>query len=511
MSLKKRVPWLLLAILLLALIPRLTSFKPYIDSWDGGEYAFSVSMHHLPHFPYPVFVWLGMFFSLFMPTDIALSFMSLIGGTLSILLIYYIVQRLLGKGYALVASLIFAFIPLTIHFSTFQEIYGIYLFFALSSLAILLSSHRYRILFSGLLFGISIGIHVSSVFLLPLIAYLLYTQSSGSRMKNYLKWFGSMLVVPLVSWAWMLFHFASWAGIKGGMIELYKYAQPMLRAQVSGKSYADITPLLLWKSFLRCIVNIKNNTMYPLLFFLAMLGGIYSLIRKRRIFLFGFLYLAPFLIYETLQQATVDPGAHTIYIAPAFVLFSSLIIVDTFRLLIFRKRIITILTRSVLLGILLFLFIHPDLGPLPFKCAKGLPREEVRYEGLTISDCRWIEENIPEESRIMVFDTPWIIPYYTSRWPLFVYDDLKPGHKPHLSFTFNKGNWSPGTYWERCDDNKLTKLLESGLEVFTPREDPFARASNIDPEKFKTTFYKTNGRINLYRVEIIGKNKVSKK
>lgn len=501
MSLKKREFWLLLAILLLALLPRLISFKPYIDGWDGGEYAFCVSMHHLPHFPYPVFVWLGMFFSLFMPTDVALSFMSLVGGILSILLIYYIVHRLLGKGYALVASLIFAFIPITIHFSTFQEIYGIYLFFALSSLAILLSSHRYRILFSGPLFGISLGIHVSSVFLLPLIAYLLYTQSSHSRMKDYLKWFGSMIVVPLVSWAWMLFHFASWAGIKGGMIELYNYAQPMLRAQVSGKSYADITPLLLWKSFSRCIISIKNN-MYPLLFFLALLGSVYSLIRKRKIFLFGFLYLVPFLIYETLQQATVDPGAYTIYIAPAFVLFSSLFIVDTFRLFIFKRKIATISARVLFLIVLLFLLIRPDLGPFPFRCSKGLPRDEVKYEGLTISDCRWIGENIPQESRIMVFDAPWIIPYYTSRWPLFVYDDLKPGHKPHLSFVSNKGKWCHVNYWERLDDEKLIKLLESGIEIFTPREDPFARASNITSKKFETTFYKTNGRINLYRVEI---------
>lgn len=504
---KRRDFWLLLAILLLALIPRLISFKPYIHGWDAGEYAFCVSMHHLPHFPYPVFIWLGMFFALFMSADIALSFMSLVGGALSILLIYYIVQRLLGKGYALVASLIFAFIPLTIYFSTFQEIYGIYLFFILGSLAILLSTHKYRILLSGLLFGISIGIHVSSVFLLPLIAYLLYAQSSGSRMKDYLKWFGSMIMVPLISWAWMLFHFASWAGIKGGMIELYKYARPMLKAQVSGKSYADLTPLLLWKSFLRCIINIKNN-MYPLLFFLALLGSIYSLIHKRRIFLFGFLYLAPFLIYETLQQAAVDPGAYTVYIAPAFVLFASFFIVNIFRFPAFKKRGITPLAKLTLLGILFFLFIRPDLGPLPFNCNRRLPRNEVRHEGLTISDCRWIEANIAQESRIMVFDTPWIVPSYTKRWPLFVYDDLKPGHKPHLSFAFNKGNWSPITYWERTDDQKLTKLLESGIEVFSPREDPLARAANVTPGKFKTTFYKSNGRITLYKVQIAKRNSI---
>ncbi|MCK4326464.1 glycosyltransferase family 39 protein [bacterium] len=489
--------WIILGILIVASIPRLLLFQPYLGSWDGAEYSFAIENDHLVHLPYPIFQWIGLLFSLFLPTDIALSLVSLLSGVGSVLLLYFIITKLFNKTCGVFAGLFFALTHNAVYFSTFQENHMLQVFFVFSAIALLLSALKGRIIYSGLLYGISIGVHFHSLVLLPFFIYLIAIYSPRRGLKKYIQWVLSAVIVSGGSWLWILALSPNWGGVREGV----NYFLPML---LRNYNQAELAPEGLWAILKRNSIYMATTSNHPGLIPIAFLGGISMILHKRRQFLLWMLFLLPYFIYEILS-GEMDPGAHLLFITPAVAILASFFVGNLIQF-ISKKTRGTILSRvliSLIILVCLSFIFRGTLGKtfLALWEPNFTKRSWVTFEGCSIKDCLWIKENTPEEGRILLREMPWAVPYYTERWPILVYTPRGYQGKAKVNLALNKGRWSPLNYWQVLYDDDLKKLLQSGVEVFALRKEIFS-GSTINEKEFCMDFYRSNEGIELYQVRV---------
>ncbi len=99
-------------------------------------------------------------------------------GGLLIILTYLTARKLLDEKRALFAVIFVAFLPLSIYHSTTAHIDMVGTFFAFLSFCLLLH-HRFYL--ASVTFGLSLLGRINSIFIVPVLLYLLYTQYHGKK------------------------------------------------------------------------------------------------------------------------------------------------------------------------------------------------------------------------------------------------------------------------------------------------------------------------------------------
>lgn len=169
---------LILLLAIIALILRLAFLSPYLEDWDSVQFALALHYYsiieQLPHAPgYPLYIILGKFFYFFFKDENqALTVLSALLGSLSILPLYFLAKKMFDLKTALLASILFILIPVhwTLSETALTNIPG--LFFLLIFILLLYTqakNSKSLVLISGL-GGFILGMRFTEF---PIIASLL--------------------------------------------------------------------------------------------------------------------------------------------------------------------------------------------------------------------------------------------------------------------------------------------------------------------------------------------------
>jgi hypothetical protein len=163
---------LALAVYVATLAPGLSHVSP-----DGAELIVSAATGSLAHPPgYPIYTWMGWLFAQIPVGSVAwrLNLMSAVCAAIAVALVYTCTRSIAGRGPAAVAACLLAFSPTMWSQSVIAEVYTPNLMMVLATTAGLLWWRLHAGVRSaalvGLLFGLSLGTHLSNVLLLPAFA-----------------------------------------------------------------------------------------------------------------------------------------------------------------------------------------------------------------------------------------------------------------------------------------------------------------------------------------------------
>ncbi|MEM7031523.1 MAG: DUF2723 domain-containing protein [Chloroflexota bacterium] len=153
---------------------------------DGGDLTTAVATLGVPHpSGYPTYILVGWVFSQLPVGPMAwrLNLLSAVAVAIAAWFLFKIVRQITGlASAALVAAWTFAFAPLVWSQAIITEVYGLHLFFVClllwSALQIRLGRSKQPILL-GLCFGLACGVHLTIVFLIPLLIGL-----GGKKIKD---------------------------------------------------------------------------------------------------------------------------------------------------------------------------------------------------------------------------------------------------------------------------------------------------------------------------------------
>lgn len=193
---------------------------PTVSFWDSGEFIASAALLQIPHPPgAPVYLMLARVFSIVAPnaTSVALfvNLLSVVASAFTVFFIYKILilffqmVREEEKQYpfwveelaAVSGSLLFAFTDTFWYSAVEAEVYALSLFFSAITLWIFLKWYLQKQISSRLFFlgvfllGISIGVHLLNLLMMPVFVLLFFWKQFGYNLKTTLK---GMLVGFLV-------------------------------------------------------------------------------------------------------------------------------------------------------------------------------------------------------------------------------------------------------------------------------------------------------------------------
>lgn len=135
----------------------------------------------------PLFHIIGGFFyavfNIFGNGDLGVHMVSPIFGSASIIVTFLIARKLFDKHIALFAVIFTSFLPLHIYHSTTAHIDMVGAFFALLSVYFLMNGKFY---FSSISFGLSLLGRINSLFIAPLLAYLLFKKYRKNNLNKFL-------------------------------------------------------------------------------------------------------------------------------------------------------------------------------------------------------------------------------------------------------------------------------------------------------------------------------------
>lgn len=214
----------------ICLITRLWYFGRYIDEWDSVNFAFGLSkeydiLHDQPHFPgYPVYMFVSWIWYQVVGSDIqALVFSGVLFSSLAVLPLYELARRMFSKEVAILTAVLYivnpqvwlqAEKPLSDAFGLFFVITAI-LFFYLAieyapetsvggdersfvSAKILISLKCLGM--GGVILGLGLGVRVTYLALLPVLAYTAYLLSQKVSSRKVIVWGLSGLALGVGSW-----------------------------------------------------------------------------------------------------------------------------------------------------------------------------------------------------------------------------------------------------------------------------------------------------------------------
>jgi len=157
----------------------------------------------------PLFHTIGGFFyavfNIFGNGDLGVHMVSPIFGSASIIVTFLIARKLFNRQITLFAVIFTSFLPLHIYHSTTAHIDMVGAFFALLSAYLLLNNRFY---FSSISFGLSLLGRINSLFIAPLLAYILFKKYRKYRKKFFIRLFAFFALGLLTASPWYARNYA---------------------------------------------------------------------------------------------------------------------------------------------------------------------------------------------------------------------------------------------------------------------------------------------------------------
>jgi hypothetical protein len=268
----------------------------------------------------------------------------LIMGLLAVLdtfIIYKIAQRRYDRTIALVASSLFAVLPITL---VLRNIFldNIMLPFILSSIlfALYVRSNKvnyYLILLSGVLLGLAIYTKIPAFTMIPLVGYLIFINSkqlkSLKRVKSLALWIIPVVLIPCL---WPVY------ALSVGQFDLWVDG---ITAQASRQSEGG-NNLLFDSLFLDAFKSIFEID--PVFLTIGISGLLYAAVRKEYWLI---IWVVPLLIFSYFIGWVIH--FHLVPIFPAFCIAAALLIMRAFRLQLWRR----LISPTLILAIICFGFV----------------------------------------------------------------------------------------------------------------------------------------------------------
>jgi hypothetical protein len=342
----------------------------------------------------------------------------LIMGLLAVLdtfIIYKIAQRRYDRMIALVASSLFAVLPVTL---VLRNIFldNIMLPFILSSIlfALYVRPHRvnnYFILLSGVLLGLAIYTKIPAFTMIPLVGYLIFINSKQfkglKRLRSLALWIIPVVLIPCL---WPIY--ALWVGQFDLWIDGIT-TQSSRQSEGGGNLLFDSLFLDAFKSIFK---------IDPVFFVISVAGLLYAAVRKEYWLI---IWIVPLLIFSYFIGWVMH--FHLVPIFPAFCIAAALLIVRGFKFQLWRRLISpTLILLIVCFGIVVsMLLVTLNVNSYQFKAqavvVKRLNDNDTVFIGKQVYS--WIpryvfqmsfdvfpRESLPigwNESKIVFVDNGW--------------------------------------------------------------------------------------------------------
>lgn len=200
-------------------LTRLLYFGTYIDEWDSVNFAFGLSreydiLHDQPHFPgYPVYMFVSWIWYQMVGSDIqALVFSGILFSSLAVFPLYELSRRMFSREVAILTAALYivnpqvwlqAEKPLSDAFGLFFVITAILFFYLALEYTdedIKTQASLKCLAWGGVLLGLGLGVRVTYLALLPVMAYTAYRLSQKIGRRKVVAWGLSGLVIGVGSW-----------------------------------------------------------------------------------------------------------------------------------------------------------------------------------------------------------------------------------------------------------------------------------------------------------------------
>jgi len=248
----------------ICLLTRLLYFGRYIDEWDSVNFAFGLSkgydiLHDQPHFPgYPVYLFVSWIWYKIFGSDIqSLIFSGILFSSLAVFPLYELSRRMFSKEVAILTAALYivnpqvwlqAEKPLSDAYGLFFVITAI-LFFYLAieythKSAGSLASLKY-LAWGGVLLGLGLGVRVTYLALLPIMAYTAYQLRQKICGRKVILWGLSGLVLGVAAWlGYLIIHFTPYRFYKKFLshadYHFYREGNSIITTDDYGERFFDI-------------------------------------------------------------------------------------------------------------------------------------------------------------------------------------------------------------------------------------------------------------------------------
>ena len=219
----------------------------------ASEMVCAVAFGYVPIDPQPIYLWLGRLMGVFFAPDLGLRVLAFIGGMVGVGAVMFVVHRLTKDvAQTLLGGLLLVLFPVLMRQAAVQES-GAVLFGVLSlSLALLLSGYPRRHLISGILYGVSIGVHPSA--LLAVLGFVVLLRKDD--VEDFKSWAIAAAAVVGAGWLWLFFLFRSsgaagtwFSYMLGPLVDGYGSLAPGALLSGLGTQIAIHTQLFGWGGF----------------------------------------------------------------------------------------------------------------------------------------------------------------------------------------------------------------------------------------------------------------------
>ena len=498
----------LLAVLALVLPVLIRFWTPYPDNWDAAEYSWCLRKSYLPHSPYLVFFLAGRLLHLFWTPPVALALLSAFAGIGALVLFYEILWRRLRRVFpAALATLLLGVSGVFVREATHQEVYALQTTWLL--LALLLSTSRPA--WSGVVFGVAMATHSSSLFVAPALLLPFFVgqaapadsavgqaapadsavgqaapadpsvESAGcacpTRRAVTLWLLGTALAVALAATAVVLMlPVEPDASRLDEGISYLKGINPSLDAKrwnldfLARSCAGQLVRLFAIGDPQVSIPPPRYPVGFTALHLLAALAGAALVLRRHRSMALWILYPAPYLAYELLLGASPDLGAYLPLVAPAVCALAGLAVGQLYR----RERRLGAVVAAVL------------LAPSALRIAEDWNRphdEAVAHFSPQVLAALWLDVHLPEDAVVVNTVEPTFnaVAYYSGRQPIFI-----DGRR--ASIFRNRGAFTPvnvGSF-EPLSTSILADLVRGGRWVVALDSEAFDEvpSARLDASRF---------------------------
>lgn len=154
-----------------AAVLRFSYLSPWLEDWDSIQLALGLHhysiVNHQPHPPgYPLYIILGRLFYIFTQNDTsALTSLSAVLGSLSVLPLYLLVTKMFDRKTAILSSLIFIIMPIHWFFSeiALTDVPGLFFLLLFGYFIYLSRDNPKKIFLSSLFAGLILGVRFNEV------------------------------------------------------------------------------------------------------------------------------------------------------------------------------------------------------------------------------------------------------------------------------------------------------------------------------------------------------------
>ena len=223
-----------LLVLVISFLVYFFTVSPTVSFWDCGEFIASAYRLQVPHPPgAPIYLLLARFFSMWWSDTsmvaLSINFLSVLVSAFSVFFLYKILSLLLGvlraegsqkrsffvEVASVAGALMFAFTDSMWYSAVESEVYALSLFFSMITMWLFLSWYlsekdSTRLFFLGVyLLGLSIGVHLLNLLLVPVFVMLFVWKVRGHTVRNTIQGF---------MWGLVLLAILYWGLIVNGLV-----------------------------------------------------------------------------------------------------------------------------------------------------------------------------------------------------------------------------------------------------------------------------------------------------